>query len=70
MQRHTLTFRSKKKTKRTKIFITYLVFVFFDILVYFRDQNIGFRIFEKNPQGLTSRITLYTVTVINSFANR
>ena len=45
MQRHTLTFRSKKKTKRTKILISYLVFVFFDIFVYFRDQNIGFRIF-------------------------
>ena len=47
MQRHTLTFRSKKKTKRTKILISYLVFVFFDIFVYFRDQNIGFRISES-----------------------
>ena len=30
MQRHTLTFRSKKKTKRTKILISYLVFVFLE----------------------------------------
>ena len=35
-----------KKTKRTKILISYLVFVFFDIFVYFRDQNIDFRVFE------------------------
>ncbi len=36
---------NNKKTKGTKILISYLVFVFFDIFVYFRDQNIGFRVF-------------------------
>ena len=32
MQRHTLTFRSKKRTKK-------VVFVNFDIFVYFRIKN-------------------------------
>ena len=36
MQRHTLTFRSKK---RTKILVCYLVFVFFVVFVCFRDPK-------------------------------